>query len=120
MLVFIDTEVNKNQKIVDIGCVSDSNEYLHTTDPFSLQRFLKKAKYIIGHNIVKHDLIYLRRLRFGHIFRADMTIDTLFLSTLLFPEKPYHALVKDDKIESDSINNPVNDASNAKKAISRY
>jgi ATP-dependent DNA helicase RecQ len=29
----------------------------------------------------------------------------LFLSPLFFPTKPYHALLKDDTLQSDSINN---------------
>ena len=37
-------------------------------------------------------------------------IDTLYLSPLLFPAKPYHALLKDDKLQSDDINNPLNDS----------
>jgi ATP-dependent DNA helicase RecQ len=115
MIVFIDTEVNKNKKIVDVGCVNDKGEYIHSSEPNRLHNFLKSADYFIGHNIVKHDLIYLRRSHIGKIFRPEKSIDTLFLSTLLFPEKPYHALVKDDKLESGSINNPVNDAINAKK-----
>ena len=41
-------------------------------------------------------------------------IDTLYLSPLLFPEKPYHKLLKDDKIISDDLSNPLNDAIKAK------
>lgn len=37
-------------------------------------------------------------------------IDTLYLSPLLFPSRPYHALLKDDKLQTDSLNNPLNDA----------
>jgi ATP-dependent DNA helicase RecQ len=37
-------------------------------------------------------------------------IDTLFLSPLLFPTRPYHALLKDDKLQSEEINNPLNDS----------
>ena len=37
-------------------------------------------------------------------------IDTLYLSPLLFPERPYHRLLKDDKLLTDSINNPFNDS----------
>nr|WP_255737250.1 RecQ family ATP-dependent DNA helicase [Cognataquiflexum nitidum] len=41
-------------------------------------------------------------------------IDTLFLSPLLFPKHPYHHLVKDDKLQTDSLNNPLFDAVKAK------
>ena len=43
-----------------------------------------------------------------------MAIDTLSLSPLLFPSKPYHALVKDDKLQVDELNNPLNDAIKAR------
>ncbi|HOM02335.1 MAG TPA: RecQ family ATP-dependent DNA helicase [Acetivibrio sp.] len=41
-------------------------------------------------------------------------IDTLYLSPLLFPQKPYHSLVKDDKLQTDDINNPLNDSIKAR------
>ena len=42
-------------------------------------------------------------------------IDTLYLSPLLFPKRPYHALLKDDKLQVDELNNPLNDAQKAEK-----
>ena len=42
-------------------------------------------------------------------------IDTLYLSPLLFPERPYHALLKDDKLQTDELNNPLNDAEKARR-----
>ena len=33
---------------------------------------------------------------------------------MLFPAKPYHALLKDDKLQSDDTNNPLNDSIKAK------
>ena len=40
-------------------------------------------------------------------------IDTLYLSPLLFPKRPYHKLLKDDKLQVDELNNPVNDSQKA-------
>ena len=40
-------------------------------------------------------------------------VDTLYVSPLLFPERPYHKLVKDDKLLSEQLNNPVNDCRKA-------
>ncbi len=37
-------------------------------------------------------------------------VDTLCLSPLLFPAKPYHRLLKDDKLQTDSLSNPLDDA----------
>ncbi len=41
-------------------------------------------------------------------------LDTLYLSPLLFPKKPYHKLLKNDKLQTDDINNPLSDAKKAK------
>jgi ATP-dependent DNA helicase RecQ len=38
----------------------------------------------------------------------------LFLSPLLFPTRPYHALLKDDKLQTEDTNNPLNDSIKAK------
>lgn len=43
------------------------------------------------------------------------TIDTLYLSPLLFPNKPYHRLLKDDELQTDEMNYPLNDAIRAKE-----
>ena len=61
-----------------------------------------------GHNIVHHDLHYTP------LPRPATIVDTLYLSPLLFPRKPYHRLVKDDKLQVDELNNPVNDALKAR------
>lgn len=41
----------------------------------------------------------------------------LYISPLLFPERPYHRLVKDDKLLSEQMNNPVNDCEKAKTLL---
>lgn len=41
-------------------------------------------------------------------------IDTLYFSPLLFPARPYHRLVKDDKLDPEHYNNPLNDAIKAR------
>jgi len=73
---------------------------------------LRGSKYICGHNILNHDLKYLKKeiKECG----AKHFIDTLYLSPLMFPKKPYHHLVKNDKLTSDERNNPFNDAKNAR------
>ena len=64
-----------------------------------------------GHNIINHDLKYTA-------LRGKPTIvDTLFLSPLLFPKRPYHKLVKDDKLQVDELNNPANDSMKARDLL---
>lgn len=111
-VVFMDLEVSpKTRRIQDIGAIDTFGNWYHGSNIHELMRFLRGADYICGHNIVRHDLQVLSE----HVvdpFEISV-IDTLFLSPLLFPKKPYHSLVKDDKIISDELNNPVNDSKKA-------
>lgn len=61
---------------------------------------------------------------YGSDFHSDFhsgfhwnLVDTLYLSPLLFPEHPYHKLVKDDKLICDQVNNPVNDCEKARDLL---
>ena len=108
-IVFIDTEVGiDSQKVQDYGVVREDGAVLHTQSAQEFYAFVSKCDVICGHNIIGHDLKYLQ-------LQGNYTIiDTLPFSPLLFPRKPYHRLVKDDKLMVDELNNPVNDAKKAK------
>ena len=118
-IVFIDTEIDPvSKKIEDIGAIrttlpvySVSGQQFHSASPGEFKNFIKNAFFVCGHNIIKFDLRYI----FSMIEAAGVrsVIDTLYLSPLLFPQKPYHKLLKDDKIQSDDLNNPLNDARKA-------
>lgn len=113
-ITFIDIEVNpSNHQISDIGAVCDNGASFHANSLSNLVQFLGKTEYIGGHNILNHDLKYLTPLfqRIG--YAISKVIDTLYLSPLLFPAKPYHRLLKDDKLQTDSLNNPLNDSQKA-------
>ena len=112
-IVFIDTEVGvKDGKVHDFGAFREPNAELHTASAAEFARFTTGAEYLCGHNIIHHDLKYLSKAVPG--FRPPQAIDTLYLSPLLFPKRPYHKLLKDDKLQSDELNNPLNDALKAR------
>ena len=109
MIAFIDTEVSfQNKQAKDFGVVREDGAVLHTHSLDEFQKFVYDCEYICGHNIIKFDLKY-SSIKGKHTY-----IDTLPLSPLLFPNKPYHRLVKDDKLQVEELNNPVNDAKKAK------
>lgn len=117
MLIFFDLEVNQKSKVIDeIGLVSESNAKLATKKESDMYRFIKKHKgdYFIGHNIINHDLKYFKNNKVINCLNSETVIDTLLLSTLVFSERPYHKLVKDDKLVTTTINNPVNDSINTR------
>ncbi|MGR9052453.1 MAG: RecQ family ATP-dependent DNA helicase, partial [Gammaproteobacteria bacterium] len=72
--------------------------------------FAEDANFLLGHNILRHDLQVCRAIAPGLAFLDKPVIDTLFLSPLAFPENPYHRLVKDYKLVRDSVNDPLADA----------
>ena len=111
---FIDLEVGINSnKIHDIGAIRYDNAIYHNTSKDGLFDFIQNVKYICGHNIVNHDARHL----FGDKKIPHILIDTLYVSPLLFPERPYHKLVKDDKLITESANNPINDCKKAQDLL---
>jgi len=106
-IVFFDIETSE-QKIVDIGAVTPDQQTFHSAQKELFLTFVTGKKYAAGHNIFVHDLKYLH----DTLERAGVNhyIDTLWLSPLLFPSKPYHKLIKDYKLDSEEVNNPVNDS----------
>lgn len=111
---FVDVEVGLNDhKIHDIGAIRYDGAVFHSSNKKDLIRFLKGVDFICGHNIVNHDARYL----FGDTRQRWILVDTLYVSPLLFPERPYHKLVKDDKLISEQMNNPVNDCEKARELL---
>ena len=114
IITFIDTEVGiEDRKIHDIGAVCSDGATFHSVSIQDFSAFIKGSDYICGHNIVHHDLVYLNSSLHGTI--TNPIIDTLYLSPLLFPKRPYHALLKDDKQLTEELNNPLNDSKKAAK-----
>ena len=111
-IVFFDTEVGiDDKKIHDIGAVRSDKATLHTASVSEFCAFASGSEFLCGHNAVHHDMKYLAPLADGRL--PKKIIDTLYLSPLLFPKKPYHRLLKDDKLQVEELNNPVNDSQKA-------
>lgn len=103
---FVDSEINGRKQITDLGAIKDSGSEFHSNNPKDFKEFVKNSDFVVGHNIVHHDLLYIDKLLPN---KCDI-IDTLYLSALLFPNRPYHKLLKDDKIDTDDVNNPLSDS----------
>lgn len=111
MITFIDTETDPTSgKILGIGSIKSDGTFFHTNSVSQLTSFIQDSQYVCGHNILNHDLEYTYKSIDSDELKHVKYIDTLYLSPLLFPCRPYHSLLKDDKLLSDEINNPVNDA----------
>ena len=111
---FVDVEVGiKDKKIHDIGALRWDGAVFHSADKQAVIEFLTNVDFVCGHNIIHHDAKYL----FGEESHGWALVDTLYVSPLLFPERPYHRLLKDDKLVSEQMNNPVNDCEKARDLL---
>ncbi len=110
-LIFVDSEISNDGRVIrDLGAVKDDNSEFHSANIRAFEEFVADADFICGHNIIHHDLNYI-----GKAFKKNVSyIDTLYLSPLLFPRRPYHKLLKDDILLSEELNNPLNDSKKAK------
>lgn len=125
LLAFVDIEVSlRDDRIHDIGAVNQEGRIHHSADMESLFDLLRSSDFICGHNIIHHDLHYLFGCQdylvkhtFGRETKEWVAVDTLYISPLLFPERPYHKLVKDDKLITEQLNNPVNDCIKARDLL---
>jgi ATP-dependent DNA helicase RecQ len=114
-IAFIDTEIEPNsEKILDVGSIKENGDVFHSASVSGFTEFLRGTKYVCGHNVFRHDLKYIKNAIDDSDINNSNIIDTLFFSPLLFPAKPYHSLLKDDKLQTEDINNPLNDAIKAK------
>ena len=114
-IVFIDLEVGSSSgRVLDIGAVKQDGTSLHSPSQAGFENFIRGSEYVCGHNILNHDLKYVGNAVEQAGISLDNAIDTLYLSPLLFPKRPYHNLVKDDKLQSDELNNPLNDSQKAR------
>ena len=110
----VDVEIGlKDHKIHDIGALRYDGATFHKASKRELLEFLNGVDYLCGHNIIHHDAKYL----FAKETCQWLFVDTLYISPLLFPERPYHRLLKDDKLISEQMNNPVNDCEKAKDLL---
>lgn len=114
-IAFLDTEIDPTtHQVLDIGCVLTDGRQFHGNSMAAFIDFLKSARFVCGHNILKHDLKYIHTSVSAAGIPGSNAIDTLYWSPLLFPQKPYHALVKDDKLQTEAFNNPLNDSIQAR------
>ena len=114
--VLLDLETSQAGEILKIGAVrgesvfSRKGRFDTRAALRDLDRFCHGAPSLAGHNLVLHDLAVLRECDESLSLLSLPVIDTLFLSPICFPENPYHRLVKDYKLVSESRNDPLGDA----------
>ncbi len=115
----LDLETTLNGEIRHIGACTDqgktfeqksSSEKANHAALAKLDDFCQESTFLLGHNLIGHDIPVLAAVVPDLALLQKPIIDTLFLSPLAFPRNPYHRLVKDYKLVKDAINDPVADA----------
>jgi len=117
-VVAVDLEVHPGSgEITAAGAYCADREFIwRKTDPAGkslrdeLEKFCQGHRIILGHNIIEHDLKYIKTCFPNTPLLNLDVVDTLLLSPLAFPQNPYHSLWKGYKILSFSLNDPLKDA----------
>ena len=115
--LLFDIEVNEHNQVYSIGAVFRDNKFqvksgkrIDTQQLCELDEFGADASYILGHNIINHDIPLLKKNEYSLNILEKPAVDTLYLSPLAYPENPYHRLIKNYQLVRDSINDPAEDA----------
>lgn len=115
--LLLDIEVNERNEIYAIGAVLGEQTWQcsgkKSIDPARLaplDALARQARFVLGHNILHHDLPRLRKAAPDLVLLQKPAIDTLLLSPLAYPANPYHRLIKNYQLVRDSINDPLQDA----------
>ena len=117
--VSLDLEIDpKTARLFDFAAVTNDAAIRHDGGNLDrsldrLEAFCKTADFIVGHNILGHDIPHLvaNRAQLANLHAAP--IDTLWLNPLAFPRNPYHQLVKhyhDGRLQAGHVNDPEQDA----------
>ncbi len=117
----IDLEMDRNNRIrAFAGVRPDTGQSLVFPSQGDLAAALDRlddladgADFVIGHNIIAHDLPHLRAANPNLRLLKLPVVDTLRLNPLAYPRNPYHHLVKhyqDGQLNRGRINDPELDA----------
>lgn len=122
--VFFDLECGEDGGIYAFGAVLGNNLPLVARNAEQVKRqmpafrdWVRSARFVCGHNIISHDLPELEQLHGPKDYEGKV-VDTLYLSPIAYPSKPYHALTKEDKLVRESRNDPVQDSRSCRKLLS--
>ena len=119
--ISLDLEVNKeNKRIRAFAAIRFDLDKTYQFRSGNLVRSLQEldafaagASFVLGHNLVAHDLPHLEAVNPGLRLLQMPVVDTLRLNPLAFPANPYHGLVKqyqDGQLKQGQLNNPELDA----------
>jgi ATP-dependent DNA helicase RecQ len=114
--LFLDIEASDDKKSIMIGAIKDGTP-LRTSSFSEFEKFCEGAEFLIGHNIIDHDLKILEEKGISKPILKIPVIDTLLLSPLLRPDQQKHKLNKDYKESFPWINDPIMDSKQCEELL---
>jgi len=124
--VFFDLECGEDSSIFALGAVFGAHPPLAARNAEQVKQkipvfrdWVRSAQYLCGHNIVAHDLPQLKQLHGSGDYEGKV-IDTLYLSPIAYPSRPYHHLTKEDKLIRESRNDPVQDSRSCQQLLKKH
>ena len=64
LIAFFDLETNPEKKVIlDMGAIRSDDAEFHQNHPSDFFDFIKRAEFLVGHNIISHDLKYLQKFK---------------------------------------------------------
>jgi ATP-dependent DNA helicase RecQ len=121
--LFLDIEVNPVDGVITQVAAVLGSRKIHSAGKGvsgalrEIETMAAHAVYIAGHNVLDHDLSVIARNRPGSPLLQLPCIDTLVLSTLAYPKRPFHALTKDYKQSDAERNNPLIDSEQSRALL---
>ncbi len=112
--LFIDLELGRDGGFHAMAARRDGEERVWEQTRFAdahraLVAWLRADDVLVGHNLHAFDLPELAARAPGSPLLALPTLDTLELSVLAHPARPYHRLTKDDQLVRDARPSPLSD-----------
>lgn len=115
-ILYFDLEVDQSKKQLQrIGYILGGEEKANASEP-ELREAMLRADVWCGHNVLRHDLPFLRRQ--GHFMGLPEkpVLDTLYWSPILLPHLKSHRLDK-EYLHFWGQNEPLEDARNARELL---
>jgi ATP-dependent DNA helicase RecQ len=114
--LFLDVELSRSGALFALAALGpDGQEIVANTAaevPGALRQIdalVAQSDLLVGHNLARHDRPWLARYAPSHPALRLPWADTLVLSPLAFPERPYHRLIKEHKLVRESRPAPLAD-----------
>ena len=112
--LFLDVELSRADRLHGLGALGPDGQELVAERASGVPGVLREiaswgADVLVGHNLARHDRPWLARFSPGHPALDLPWVDTLVLSPLAFPERPYHRLIKEHRLVRESLPAPLAD-----------